>query len=329
MSRIVIELTNRCNLSCRHCFSGRHGGRDDLPMDLLRKILAEARHHGFNELSFTGGEPTIHPCFQEVLELTCRAGYRFGFNTNGRTFTRIYPSLLPLREQLNIITFSLDGASEESHDRLRGKGSFRQVMQAVSVCVARELPFTLNMVVAAHNRHELEGMAHLATGLGSHGLRYGHLMPAPLTTAMNSDLSPWDRKLIEAEIRNLRRKYPLPIAMGPGYHTTDLFPCAPLQMQEMNVDCHGNLTKCCHLSGHGDEVGQGDVIGYLGELSFGEATRLLTQENEGFHREKTSHLSNGSFRDSDFFSCWYCSLHYRKVAWLREIHDHPWAGFIL
>ena len=74
MARIVIELTNRCNLRCQHCFSGRHGGRDDLPLELLQDVLDEAKTHGFDHLTFTGGDPTIHPHFTEVLRRTFEAG---------------------------------------------------------------------------------------------------------------------------------------------------------------------------------------------------------------------------------------------------------------
>jgi MoaA/NifB/PqqE/SkfB family radical SAM enzyme len=328
MAKIVIELTNRCNLHCQHCFSGRHGGRDDLPVEVLDRILIEAKGHGFDHLSFTGGDPTVHRRFVDVLRKTSEAGYDFSFNTNGWNFTTLYPELLPFRQHLRVITFSLDGASEATHDRLRGDGSFRRVMQAISVCVVEKIPFTFNMVVTAHNRHELYAMAEQASRLGARGLRFGHLMPAPLTTAQGFDLSPRERKEVEAEISSLGDQYPLPIAMAPGYHTQDLFPCAPLHLEEINIDCHGNLTKCCHLSGHGEGVGTGDVIADLVEVSFGEAYQRLVQENEQFHQAKRRHLANGPFQDTDFFPCWYCSLYYEKVGWLKSLERHPWSGVI-
>jgi MoaA/NifB/PqqE/SkfB family radical SAM enzyme len=291
----------------------------------LEKVLAEAREHGFDHLSFTGGEPTIHRHFRDVLHLTCEADYPYGFVSNGQNFATIYPTILTYRAHLQVITFSLDGATEASHDHLRGKGSFRRVMQALSVCVVQDIPFTLNMVVTAHNRHEVKQMAHLATQLRSQGLRFCHLMHNPLTTQQGFDLSPSERKQVEAEIWKLRDNYPISIAMAPGHHTTDLFPCAPLQLREVNIDCHGNLTKCCHLSGHGKGVGQGDVIGSLSEMSFTAAYRQLVQENEKFHQSKLRHQASGMFTDSDFFPCWYCSLHYQKVDWLKQVADHPWA----
>jgi MoaA/NifB/PqqE/SkfB family radical SAM enzyme len=328
MARIVIELTNRCTLRCQHCFSGRHGGRDDLPLVVLDQLLADADGCGFDHFTFTGGDPTLHPQFGDILRRTADAGYRFSFVTNGWNFIHIYPAVLPHRTQLRVITFSLDGATEATHDRLRGAGSYRRVLQAMSVCIAVSLPFSINMVVTTHNRHELAPMALLAERLGSHGLRFGHLMPAPLTTAQGFDLSSWERKLVEAEIGELRAGSKVPIGMAPGFHTTTLFPCAPLNLEEVNVDCQGNLTTCCHLSSHGPGVGQGDVIADLRHTRFRDAYQELVAENARFKAAKRRHLASGAFRDEDFFPCWYCSVHYAKVDWLRQVPGHAWGDLL-
>ena len=58
---------------------------------------------------------------------------------------------------------------------LRGKGSYRSVMRAASICVFKDLPFTFNMVLTAQNRHEIGEMVWLAERLGSGGVRFGHL----------------------------------------------------------------------------------------------------------------------------------------------------------
>ena len=68
--RVVVELTNRCNLACGHCFSGRHGGSDDLPLDVLAIVLEGALSHGFEHVTYTGGDPTVHSDFPGVVKLT-------------------------------------------------------------------------------------------------------------------------------------------------------------------------------------------------------------------------------------------------------------------
>jgi MoaA/NifB/PqqE/SkfB family radical SAM enzyme len=250
MTRIIIELTNRCNLRCQHCFAERHAATGDLPLAILEKILREGRDLGIDHLAFTGGEPTIHRQFEEIIARVCEAGYTFSFVSNGMTFPHLYPLLLQHRQWLTGVTFSLDGAREATHDQLRGAGSYRRVMRAASLCVIKDLPFTINMVLTSQNRHEVGEMVGLASRLGSRGLRFGHLMPTSDTARRQLDLSPHERRDVEAEIGRLHQASLVPVIMAPGYYSeSPLFPCAPLTVQEYNLDYRGNLTLCCHLSG--------------------------------------------------------------------------------
>ena len=180
----------------------------------------------------------------------------------------------------------------------------------MSICMIEGVPFTINMVVTAHNRHQLEQMADSAARLGARGLRFGHLMPSPVTTLQGFDLSPMERKQVDAEIEVIKQKSPIAIGQAPGYHTTSPFPCAPLQMEELNIDYRGYLTKCCHLSSHGGVVGEGDVIGNLAEVSFADAYHKLVEENETFRERKLAHLRSANVIDTDFSPCWYCSVYY-------------------
>jgi MoaA/NifB/PqqE/SkfB family radical SAM enzyme len=328
MKRVILELTDRCNLNCHHCFSGRHGGRTELEPALIERVLGEARACGFDGVSMTGGEATIHRKFLEIVDLVCVAGYTFSVNTNGWNFVSLYPKLLPYRDHLRTLTFSLDGASEATHDQLRGKGSFHRVLQAMSVCFIQKFPFGINMVVTAHNRHELADMVRLATTVGANALRFGHLMPSTLTTNLGWDLSPWERKVVETQIWQLRASAAIPISMAAGSYTTDLFPCSPLNGQSVNIDCRGNLTKCCVLSGHGPGVGEEDIVGSLYEMSFADGWQQIQAENERFRAAKIAHLHSERWQDADFFPCWYCSNHYRKVDWLSTRADHSWQPLL-
>lgn len=328
MPGIVIELTNRCNSRCLHCLDGRHNADGELKIEIIERILQSARLHGFDHLSFTGGEPTLHSRFTEILMMVSEAGYNFGFVTNGWNFTEIYGKILPCRDRLTVITFSLDGAREETHDRLRGKGSYRQLMKAVSICVVKDIPFTLNATISSHNRGELKEMAELATKLGSQGLRFGHLMSHSQTMAEYLDLSPAERRETEAIVWQLQRTFRMPIVMAPGYYTTDLFPCAPLKMQEFNIDWRDNVTMCCHLSGYGNGVGNGDVIGSLDEMSFSEAYERLVQANGKFQKDKLALQDRGKFKNSDYFPCWYCLNYFGKVDWLKHYPENPWSSLV-
>ena len=251
MARLVIELTNRCNLRCQHCFEERHAATGDLPLEIIHKVLSEGKSCGIDHLAFTGGEPTIHRQFDEIISLVCQAGYTVSFVSNGMNFPQVYPLLLRHRQWFTGVTFSLDGAREETHDRLRGNGSYRRVMRAASICFFKDLPFTFNMVLTAQNRNEIAEMIWLAERLGSGGVRFGHLMPISDTAAHGLDLSLQERRTVEGDIWRLQKSAAVPVGMAPGYFSeSPFFPCAPLKLKEFNLDYRGNLTLCCHLSGY-------------------------------------------------------------------------------
>jgi len=313
MGTVVIELTNRCNLSCGHWLAGRHGGGEMLPPAIFAVLVREAAGAGFGKFSFTGGEPTLHPQLGEILRMTYAAGCRFGMVTNGWTFPAINGKILAYADRLSHITLSLDGARRETHDALRGPGSFDRLMKACSIGVATGIPFTVNMTVNGRNRGELGEAAGLVQDLGGRGLRFGPLMITPESRQHGLDLSPEQLREAAANIRALAGRFALAIGMAPGFAADELFPCDPLAMREMNVDCRGSLTKCCHLSGHPEESGAGDRAGRLGEESFAAGFERLRAANEAFRAAKIRHQAAG-FSDLDDFPCWYCAVAHGKAG---------------
>jgi len=245
--------------------------------------------------------------------------------SNGSTFPQIYPVIVTRRRWFKGVTFSLDGAREETHDHLRDAGSYRQVLKAASICVARSLPFSFNMVVTARNRQEIEEMVELANKLGSHGVRFGHLMPTLNTALRKLDLSPEERREIEGKIWALQKNSPVPIGMASGYYTASpFFACGPLAMEEFNLDCTGNLTLCCQLSGISGPRPDTDLMGSLQEMSLVEACERFRQRVGIYLEDKRSRVSRGEFGELDYFPCWYCVKYLDKVQGLQQIPSHPW-----
>lgn len=325
MSRIVIELTNRCNLSCGHCFEERHAATGDLPLEILQKVLRDGKSCGIEQMSFTGGEPTIHRRFEEIIGLVSQAGYPFSFVSNGASFRRIYRLLVEHRRWFLGVTFSLDGARRETHDRLRGKGSYWSVMRAISICVFKELPFTLNMVLTVQNRKEIEEMVELAERLGSAGVRFGHLMPTPETALRKLDLTPNERREVESEIWQLKKRASIPVGMAPGYYSENaFFPCGPLELEEYNLDYKGNLTLCCQLSGHSGAAYGADIIGNLNEMSLAEACERFRERVTSYLADKQEKINRAQFGQLDHFPCWYCVKYLGKTSWLNNFPNHPW-----
>jgi len=326
VARIIVELTNRCNLKCQHCFDERHAAHGDLPLRLLYMVLEEGHACGIGEICFTGGEPTLHRHFAEILDRVCGQGYGFSFVSNGMNFGKICPLIRRYRDSFMGLTFSLDGATQATHDRIRGKGSFRRVMQAASHCLFNELPFTFNMVLTAWNRQEVAALIDLAERLGGNGVRFGHLMFTEDTASRGLDLSPQERKDVEVEIRALQSTANVTVGMAPGYyHESPFFPCAPLELEEYNLDYRGNLTLCCQLSGLSGPNSGDDILGSLNETSLSEALSGVQQRVRIYLEEKRRYVAQGGFTDLDHFPCFYCVKYLGKVEWLKNNSRHSWT----
>ena len=135
--RLSVELANICNLHCSYCFRADDNlyspHAEFFPLELLRRVIGEARTAAnISRISFTGGEPTLHPAFAETLQSIGEAGLNVSFVTNGWHFDRIWPALQANRASVSHVAFSLDGITRETHDRWRGQGSFDRLVQGFS-----------------------------------------------------------------------------------------------------------------------------------------------------------------------------------------------------
>lgn len=314
--KLIFELTGLCNFSCIHCIR-EEGEASFLPLPLVERVLDEADRYGnVSSVAFTGGEPTLHPQFGELLALVARHGHRFAFVTNGWRFAeKTFAQLQPHREHVANVTFSIDGATEATHDALRRrKGSFRRLMEAITLCRFNGIPVHVNMVVTSANRGELHAMAVMASRLGVDALVYGHCQPTPHAVEAGLALDPAERRRVEDDIADLQRLFRMRILLAGDHYTPARFhQCPQLRMEELNVDHRGRLTLCCMLSGFRGGAPDSDVVADLNEVSLVEAHRQLLAEIADVNREKLQRVEAGVFEEKDHFICTHCLERYRKL----------------
>src|SRR5215468_11380161 len=179
--RITVELANICNLHCSYCFRSDENLYTShakfFPLELLRRLVSEARAANVTRINFTGGEPTLHPAFAETLQTIGDAGLTTSFVTNGWHFDRVWPSIQANRAAVSHVAFSLDGVTREAHDRWRGKGSFDRLVRAFSRCYMSKLPFGMKIVIRRDLVDQLEQIAIFAARMGAASLHFVHVMP--------------------------------------------------------------------------------------------------------------------------------------------------------
>ncbi len=135
-----MQIDERCNLHCAHCFVS--ATRDGTTMlfeqitDVLIPRLAECR---VERVTLTGGEPTIHPRFLDVVRAFRQAGMQVGVCTNATTLDGRQIGEL---QQIGGVhcNVSLDGFRPESHGKFRGnQGSFATTVATVRALARAEL----------------------------------------------------------------------------------------------------------------------------------------------------------------------------------------------
>lgn len=169
--RVVLELTNACNLKCVMC------GRDEaefnnrfFDLSYLGK-LDSVLEHAEEVTLFGWGEPTIHPKFVDFLKYINRFPVRKYFVTNGTRLTKLKNDIFDYK--VDIMAVSLDGASALTNDRIRVGASFEKIIAGLSSIVEEKIkrkssfPY-INFVFTAmqSNLHELPGMIKLAAEIG-------------------------------------------------------------------------------------------------------------------------------------------------------------------
>ena len=124
-----VITTLRCNFSCRHCiFECPQEG--DLDPGAFRRTLDGLLPHRLKSLTFTGGEPILHPEFDSMVDEAGARGLSFGIVSNGWFYERYEPIVIRNRHLFSGFNFSLDGL-QDTHDDVRGSGSFRRVAEAI------------------------------------------------------------------------------------------------------------------------------------------------------------------------------------------------------
>lgn len=322
MPRIGIELNNVCNLDCGHCFRDIYRGQGDksnlfLKLDLLESILKQAKPFGYKHVGITGGEPPMHPKFGEACELITRHGFTYHFLTNGRNFPKTLEAILPpaRRAGLEGIAFSLDGATAASHDSIRGKNSFQEVISSVAACQSQGIDVVLISTINKANRHEIDQFALLGAHLKVKRHVFSHQNPTQHN--MGNDLvlplSEW--RSVERDVARVKDEFRHVIEMAIGFHTDYFLPrCAPLNLDDINIDYRGRLTLCCQISNYRDGDHDGDdVVADLNNETLDAALKKLLQLVKTVHSERLEMALDPVRREELHYPCLVCLDRFAKT----------------
>jgi MoaA/NifB/PqqE/SkfB family radical SAM enzyme len=332
MRTLVFEPSNLCNRSCLHCSLDKLEPRESISLNLADSILKQARALGIGLIALTGGEVAFNPLFEEMVRMIVNYGLNFNLVSNGFRFQeRMLPLLTQpeIKKKLNGVSFSLDGAREASHDALRGKSSFQEVMEAATLCRLNEIPLSLKTVITNFNKGELTELALLGATLGATG--HSFIFPSPTPVLIRERIIPDPIELdklmvwISGSLARTIRTTIYPEAYG-----TEVLPTCSVA-KTLNVDFRGNLVFCCDLSsftGDGEPAQTGEeIVADLNQVSLGEGVSR--------HFCLLAKFMTARLKDADNLTsltrnhCYWCHNYFGKFNWLKNYPESPWAEAVL
>ncbi len=250
---VFFHILTRCNLSCRHCYidPAQHG-RETLPFSVIAQWLKAFSHPDRRaNVIFLGGEPTLHPQLPQAVAAARDMGYRsVTIDTNGFLFHDILQRVTP--RDVDFFSFSLDGATAGTNDRLRGKGSYVRCADGIRQAVAAGFNTSVIYTVNGDNLSELDQMPALLADLGVDrffiqviGLRGRAGKQVFAGTAAGLQV-PWEGWLqmipgvaADAARRGIPTVYPR-VYLAAG----ELFECAGLAAENYFVFPNGRVYRC-------------------------------------------------------------------------------------
>lgn len=169
---IALNLTERCNLACEHCYLDakvlKEGSTDELDTDELKKVLGEIAAVGPEAMVvLTGGEPLLRRDIEDLAAHASSLGLMVVVGSNGLLLT---PERIERLKSAGVagIGLSIDSLDPDRHDAFRGrKGAWIKTMASVDACVAAEMPFQIHFSVTDDTADEIDDMVAFARDAGA------------------------------------------------------------------------------------------------------------------------------------------------------------------
>jgi mycofactocin radical SAM maturase len=209
------ELTYACNLACVHCLSSS-GRRDpgELTTAQAQAVIDELERMQVFYVNIGGGEPTVRPDFWHLLDYAVAHHVGVKFSTNGVRITPQRARQIVSTDYVDV-QVSLDGATAQVNDAVRGEGSFALATRALeNLAEAGSRSSKLSVVVTRQNVGQLDELKALADRYSA-TLRLTRLRPSGRGADVWDDLHP--------TAEQQRQLYDWLVAAGDGVLTGDSF----------------------------------------------------------------------------------------------------------
>lgn len=164
-----VDLTNRCNLTCPVCFANANasGYLYEPSMDQVRKMLQALRNErpvACRVVQFSGGEPTLHPRFLDILQMATEMGFsHLQAATNGIKFLDLEFAKAAKEAGLHTLYLQFDGVCDDIYKRTRGEDLHNLKLKCIENVRKADLKIVfVPTIVKGFNDHQIGDIVRLA-----------------------------------------------------------------------------------------------------------------------------------------------------------------------
>ena len=193
---VTWEITLRCNLRCVHCLSNAGPvSKEELTTSECRDLVDQLTVLKVFQVNIGGGEPFIREDFLDLLRYSHEKGLVTCVSTNGMLVDNDLARELSSLKML-YLQVSLDGATAEVNDQIRGKGTYKKILNAMDCLARHRVPFSINTVLTRTNYPQLDTLREMAKEYGAE-LRVSRFRPSGRGKESKDYLGP-DKDQLEA-----------------------------------------------------------------------------------------------------------------------------------
>jgi MoaA/NifB/PqqE/SkfB family radical SAM enzyme len=148
LKSVDVYVTSQCNRRCTYCFlpSDFFASGMRMSVEAFSDVVAWCLRYSVDEITFLGGEPSLHPSFVDMVSLASGRGLDVRVVTNGaHRFRRLMESGLIGPHNLSRVAVSLDTLDETVQDGFRGRGAWRDAMDTIRLLRHHGVPFDVNV----------------------------------------------------------------------------------------------------------------------------------------------------------------------------------------
>ncbi|MFA5200054.1 MAG: radical SAM protein [Candidatus Omnitrophota bacterium] len=168
LKEVILSITNRCNLHCKMCDIPL-GSVGELPFEEWQKVIHDASRLGAQTVVFSGGEPLIRQDIFDLVKYAKNNNMSACITSNGTLLDEV--KAVKLKEcGVNVVNISIEG-TKETHDSLRGAGSFDKAISALNYLRNNRIESTVASTVSRYNYADLPFILGVAKDCGATTVR--------------------------------------------------------------------------------------------------------------------------------------------------------------